>query len=422
MKFENEKDLDVIKSADYTSSNQIGIVVKTAEELGTSNVLGVYLPKVMMGIDFSASKLEKNVSISHSKIKNKKNTYLAGTASVKTKNYINIIGLNIPNLAMPQYAKYEKVFVSFVDNDIKSAYFLPYTLPNPGKRQKGDIFRIGAISKPPLTQKNTDVESSKENFYYMEFDTINKRIVIQNSQADMEKYQYTVLLDAKNGTLSLADGKRAVTINSANDQITLQNEASTIITLKEDTINMYCKKFNLEAEESITMKTKDYKLDTTKFAENSKEAKINHKTLEHESTKGKYTINNMETTCITKKVSVPLCFMDCTTGVAISGAVAASGMSVAPSPPSDKNMPSPSKGSMEVAMGNVVIKTGSTKVNQNSGAVPVVKFPQFQQIITLMCVDIDKALSAGSAVLPPTSSASVLPQVNQAAATSLSST
>lgn len=422
MKFENEKNLDIMKSADYTSSNQIGIVIKTAEELGTSNTLGVYLPKIMMGINFSIQQPEKNIAISHSKIKNKNNTFLAGTSSVVAKNYINLIGLNIPNLAMPQYAKYEKVFVNFVDNDIKSAYFLPYTLPNPGKRQKGDIFRIGAISKPPLTQKNMDVESSKENFYYMEFDTINKRITIQNSKADMEKFQYTILLDAKNGSLSLADGERAVTINSAKDQITMQNKASTIITLKEDTINMYCKKFNLEADESITMKTKNYKLETTKFQEDSKEAKITHKTLEHKSTKGKYSIDMMETTCMTKKVTVPLCFMDCATGVAISGAVAASGMSVAPSPPSDKSMPSPPKGNMQVDMGNITIKIGSNKVNQNAGAVPVVKFPQFQQIITLMCVDIDKALSAGSAVLPPTDSASVLPQLSQAAAQSLSAT
>lgn len=422
MKFEDEKKLDIIKSADYTSPNQIGIVIKTAEDLGASNVLGVYLPKIMMGINFSANLPKKTITITHSKIKNKKNTYLAGTNLLTTKCYINIIGLNIPNLAMPQFAKYEKVFVNFVDNDIKSAYFLPYTLPNPGKRQKGDIFRIGAISKPPLTQMQTDVESSKENFYYMEFDSINKRITIQNSQANLEKFQYTFLLDAKNSTLSIADGKRAVTINSLKDQITLQNEASTIITIKQDTINMYCKKFNLEAEESITMKTKDYKLETTKFQEDSKEAKITHKTLEHTSTKGKYSIDNMETTCHTKKVTVPLCFMDCSTGVAISGAVAASGMSVAPSPPSDKNMPSPSKGCMNVDSGNVVIKLGSTKVNQNAGAVPVVKFPQFQQIITLMCVDIDKALAAGSAVLPPTSSASVMPQISQAAAQSLSAT
>ena len=324
---------------------------------------------------------------------------------------------------MPQYAKYEKVFVNFIDNDIKSAYFLPYTLPNPGKRQKGDTFRIGAISKPPLTKINQDVESSKENFYYMEFDTTNKRIVIQNSKVALEKYQYTILLDAKLGSLSLADDDgRAVTINSAKDQITLQNKASTIITIKQDTINMFCKKFNLEADESITIKTKNYKLDTTKFEENSKQAKISHKTLEHESTKGKYKIDNMETSCLTKKVSVPLCFMDFTTGVAISGAVAASGMSFVPSPPSDKSMPSPSKGSMNIDMGNMVIKTGSNKVNQNAGAVPVVKFPQFQQLITLMCVDIDKALAAGPAVLPPTSSASVLPQVSQAAAQSLHST
>ena len=69
MKLSNEKDLNLIRSLDFTSSKHIGIVLKTSEELG-ENRLGLYIPKLMLGIECSKDPKEETEEIKFDKIVN----------------------------------------------------------------------------------------------------------------------------------------------------------------------------------------------------------------------------------------------------------------------------------------------------------------------------------------------------------------
>lgn len=416
MKWVNEHRLETTRSLDYTNRKNVGIVVKTAEELKISNQLGLYIPRFMLNIPFSKAK-EESISINYDKIKNHENSQI-GETSAKTRNYFKVNCLSGTNTTIPNYALYEKVLVECIDEDIKTLYFRTDFVVNPGKRGKGDYFRIGAIS-PNLQQKDTDVESSKENFYYMEFDTKNKRIIIQNSAVNGEKRQFTILLDAKNGTLSMTDGERTLNMNANEDRVTLQNKANSIITMEGENINIQCKNLNIEAEESIKMKTQKYKLETNTLEEKVKNAKIEHTKYELTSNSGKENVNSYEMQNLTHKVTVPIVDFQ-VTGLAVKGSVAATGVSIAPNPPSPSAFPSLPAGDSVSEFGNSTTKVGTTKMNSNFGSVPLVRSPELQRVIVQMCVKIDMALAKGEFPLPPTASAEILPQINSIMASSIS--
>ena len=252
----------------------------------------------------------------------------------------------------------------------------------------------------------------------MEFDTKNQRIVIQNSAVNGEKYQYTILLDAKNGTLSLSDSERTINMNSGEDRVSLQNKADSVITLVGDTIEISCKKFKLEAEESIDIKTKKMKIETNTLDEKAKKVNFEHDNVEIKSKKTTSQIDSYEMKNTLHKLEVPMADFQ-VTGLAVKGAVATTAIALGPTPPSPSAPPSVPKGSSVSEMGMTIVKSGTTTVNQNGGAVPLVKSTTLQQIIIQMCIEIDKALGAGSANLPPTASATVIPMTNIMASTSV---
>ena len=414
MRFGNETFLELNKSLNYTSESTVGIVYKTAEELGVSNQLGIYIPKLMMNISPQKGQpVEGTVSLNYNKIVNSERKSV-GDYTVKVRNYSIVNCIAPTNTSIPQYALYEKVFVDFIDQDIKTMYFTIDTLANPGQR-KSDIFRIGAIS-PNVKQRGQDVESSKANFYYMEFDTKNKRIVIQNSAVNAEKFQYTILLDAKNGTLSLTDSDRAVTIKSSEDRVTIQNKADSLITLEGDTIDIKCKKFNLEATESINIKTRKETIETTNLEETAKKVVFKHDNVEITSKNTKAKLDVYETKSNLYKIEVPM--LDCQVqGVAVKGALAATAIALGPTPPSPSVPPSIPKGASVSEMGQTVVKLGRMAVNQNAGSVPLAKATTLQQVLIQMCIEIDKA-QAG-VPMPPTASITVIPITAQIASNSV---
>lgn len=415
MRFLDEAHLKVEKSLDFTNKKTIGIVVKTAEELEETNVLGLFIPKLLFGITDYTPK-EEDVELNYDKIVNHENNRI-GANSIKSRNYFKVPGLYSTNSTMPAYGKYEKVFVDFIDSDIKTMYFTNETLVNPGKRE-GDIYRVGAISQN-MSQKNTDVESSKDNFYYMEFDTKNKRIVIQNSVVNGEEFQYTILLDAKAGTLSMTDGKRILNMNSKEDRVTLQNEADSLMTLEGDSIKIKTAKLDIEADTSVNIKTKKYKLETTNFETTSKSAKIDHASLELSSKNTKANLNIFEMTNLTHKITVPIMDLQVTT-LACKGLIAGTGLVMSPTPPSPSIPPTVPPGNSVSEFGHTTVKSGTQKVNTNMGAKPTVSAPSLQSILLQMCIEIDKALMKGEFPLPPTCSISVSPRLSSIVCASIS--
>ena len=407
MKISNERKLNLDKSLDFTSKKQVGIVLKTSEELG-ENKLGLYIPKLMLGIEFKKEPIEESININYDKIVNAENNQI-GETSVKSRNYISLMGANIPNMTPPAFAKYEKVLVDTIDSDIKTMYYETQTFANPGKR-KSDKFRMGAISAN-TSQKDQDVESSKNNFYHMEFDTDNQRIVIQNSIVNGEKFQFTILLDAKNGTLNMSDGKRMVSINSNDDRITLQNEADTIITMVEDTVNIQTKKLNINAEEEINIKTKNYKLETTNFEEKSDSAKTQHKTFEQNSTQGTYNIDVEKHSGTTMSINEKVGTEIMAPLTAANGVLAAASATYGGSPSLSAAIPQPPPNTSKVPVGKMEVDNGSMRVNNGDISVgaglPVAKYNELMSLLTILAIEIDKACAAGPAVVPGISSATL---------------
>lgn len=415
MKFVNENKLELKSSLDYTSKKTIGIIFKTAEKLGISNRLGLFLPKLMFSLPADQIKgkaVEGTHRIDYGMIVNHANNRI-GDGSAKYRNYSIVNCIGPTNATIPQYAEYEKVFVDFIDQDIKTMYFVTDTLTDPGQR-KNDIYRIGAIS-PNKTQKGS-VESSKGNFYYMEFDTKNKRIVIENSKVNGELQQFTILLDAKNGTLSMTDGQRTLNMKAGDDRVTLENKANSCITMEGDTINVRCKKFNLEADESITMKTKKMAIETNSLEEKAKTIKFEHENVELKSKSTKSEIDSNETKCKTYKIDVPV--LDCQAdGLAVKGVIGTTGVAISTSPPSSNAPAQVPKGGQQIEMGQFVLKMGTAAINQNAGAIPLTTSTGVQQVVLQLCIEIDKA-QAG-VPMPPTASMTILPIAQKMASTSV---
>jgi hypothetical protein len=226
-----------------------GIILKTNEELEKDNLLGVYIPKLMFGLPVKDGPYEKTVSIDTSKILNSKNKKI-GNTSFKVKNYVVLpVSMN-PNINTPKYNHGENVIIDFADNDIKSAYILPYSFGDTNRR-KTDVITIFVNNF-----KEAEEPLSLENIYAIQLDTKNQIATIFTSDNNGEKGVYTFTLNGKDGSILISDsGKRKIQIKTDDDSITLINEAESEFSMIDKVINMKADILNIEMESEINMKT-----------------------------------------------------------------------------------------------------------------------------------------------------------------------
>jgi hypothetical protein len=238
----------VTPSLHYTNQT-IGLVLKTNEELEKDNLLGVYITKLMFGLPIKNGPYEKTISINISKILNSKNKKI-GSTSLKLKNYVVLpVSMN-PNINTPKYESGENVIVDFADNDIKSAYILPYSFGDTNRR-KTDIITIFVNNF-----KENEEKPDTHNIYAIQLDTKNQIASMFTSDNNGEKGVYTFALNGKDGTVLISDsGKRKIQIKTDDDSIVLLNEAESEFSMIDKVMNMKADILNIEMESEINMKT-----------------------------------------------------------------------------------------------------------------------------------------------------------------------
>jgi competence protein ComGF len=225
------------------------LIVKTNEEIGKDNILGVYIPRLMFGLPIKDGAYEKTVSISTNKILNSKNKTI-GATSIKIKNYVELMVSMNPNINMPRYVNGENVIVDFADHDLKSAYILPYSFGDTNRR-KTDIITLFVNNF-----KEEGEEPQLHNIYALQLDTKNQMISLFTSNPNGEKGVYTFAINAKDGAILISDsGKRRILIKTDEDLITLMNEAKSEITMIDTVINMKADILNIDMVSEINMRT-----------------------------------------------------------------------------------------------------------------------------------------------------------------------
>jgi hypothetical protein len=225
------------------------LIVKTNEETGKDNILGVYIPRLMFGLPIKEGAYEKEISISTNKILNSKNKTI-GSTSIKIKNYVELMVSMNPNINMPRYVNGENVIVDFADHDLKSAYILPYSFGDTNRR-KTDIITLFVNNF-----QEEGEEPQLHNIYALQLDTKNQMISLFTSNPNGEKGVYTFAINAKDGAILISDsGKRRILIKTDEDLITLMNEAKSEITMVDTVINMKADVLNIDMKSEINMRT-----------------------------------------------------------------------------------------------------------------------------------------------------------------------
>ena len=236
----------------------IGIVVKTPEELERDNVVGVYIPRFMFGLDNKKGAYEENKSVTTDKILNSKNKSI-GSKKFKSKNYLTLPIAQSGCASSSRLVKGENVFIECCDKDIKNLYVLPFSLGDQVRR-KDDVF---TILIPNFKEWNESPVLNIENTYGLQIDTRSKILSLWTTcegggeTSDNEKGKYMISINPKEGKILVSDsGKRALTINTDEDSIIEQNEGGCKIEMVKDTINMYAPStINIEADDEINLKS-----------------------------------------------------------------------------------------------------------------------------------------------------------------------
>ena len=244
----------------------LGTIVKTPDDTGKDNVVGVYINKLMFGLPISEGPYEKKISIDTSKCLNSVNKNI-GKKEITIKNYVTLSIAQSNNVLPPKFARGENVFIETCDMDLKSMYVLPYALGEVNKR-KNDKFTVMV----PNFKKFDRSVMERNNTFGFELDSKNKIISLWTSKegadeaSKAEKGVYYMAFNAADGAILITDSaKRTIKINTDDDSISIENESETSISLDKDTINMKAKTMNIEVENDINIKSDTLNRDHTEI-------------------------------------------------------------------------------------------------------------------------------------------------------------
>lgn len=261
MQIKDDKIVSVESSINFIE-NTYGIIVKTAVE-NESNRVGVFIPRLMMGLDASGGATETTETIK-SKIKNFK-TKKIGSTSVTARNYVNVVPAKLYNISTPKFVKSERVKVEFGDKDIKTMSIRPFGIDDIEKRSFDTMdFYVPAsgAAKTPLDDNNK---------YFLRLDSENQFAKLHLSNANGEVSEMDLTFDGANGLVSVTDGKRAFGISTDEDIVHMKNEAGSVITLEGGklTVDVQDAEFIIGNKIKITAPTGEFEIDTMKVTSDS---------------------------------------------------------------------------------------------------------------------------------------------------------
>lgn len=251
---------NVLSLGSDANQDTVGIVIKTQEQFDNMPMLGVVIPKFMMGYEFKDGETAKDESlpISGAKCVNDATCTKFWNNSINIKNYITVRPLLNQNQSMPTYVIGDKVLVTVIDNDIKTLAFLPYSINRLGQRATDKYF-VGVPANPKENQALTE-----DNTYFIKMDSKEKVIILATSNQNGETAAQTIGMDAETGQIAITDNQeRTWLLDTQNDSITSKTSGTTIEQVG-NVINIKCDQMNIEAATSFKLKTSTYdeKFDT----------------------------------------------------------------------------------------------------------------------------------------------------------------
>ena len=244
MRMRDYKELIIERSYDFIKDNSLGIVMKTPQDTG-QNRYGVYIPRMMMGIPIDKGPYEKSIKLNSDLCLNSVNKEF-GSSDLVISNYVNLTMDTVYNISMPRFIEGEQVTIGVIDQDIKSMYIKPFCRDHV-KFRPTDSMKMYV----PASGKYDGDDLDDTNSYYLKLDSDSKTIRLHMSNGNGEVSQYDLSIDGSSGILSLTDGKRSIMINTNDDEVAMMNEAKSTIAIRGDSIDMSCKKFYLNASDTI---------------------------------------------------------------------------------------------------------------------------------------------------------------------------
>lgn len=367
--------LNVVGLGSDSNKETIGIVFKTSKDLNNRPLLGLIIPKFMIGYEFKDGQKASDISvpITGSKCVNETTTSKFWSSSVIIKNYILVRPYLNQNQSMPNYVVGDKVIVTIIDNDIKTLAFLPYTINRLGQRSTDKCM----FSVPANPKENTAL--SEDNTYFIKLDSDSKVIILSTSKKNGETCAQVIGMDAENGQIAISDNEdRSWILDTKNDSITSKTSGTTIeqtgnvINIKADTIN-------IEGETAINIKT-------SKLVEESDttEAKSSNVTYEFDNFKqssnsGKYEIQQEEHSGMSMSIKEST-YHNNTPLIGLNGQVVFPNFVIGAIP--NINAPVPPVNGMSGPSGAMLLQT-------DPAGMPLAKFPQLVPPLIDMSTKID---------------------------------
>lgn len=369
----------------YTNASDTpGIVFKLPEDTGVNDMLGVIIPKFMVGYDYKAGDkaTDKTVSIKNSKCINASGTSSFFTGSVVLKNYINVRPLLNQNQCMPTYVIGDKVLIKVIDDDIKTLMFLPYSINKLGQRAV-DTFRVAVPANPKI-----NTELTEDNTYYLLLDSINQYLELSTSQNNKEACVQTLKFDGKNGIITITDNKdMMMSLDTKNDEAILKTSGSSIKATGDKTV-VTADTIEINGDSNVKIKTDTLDIDAETINSSGSNVTCDYDNFKQTSDTGKYEISTEEHSgnAISFKgstfhVDIPL--------IGLNGTVIFPTYTIGAV--SNINVPVPPTSGMSGPNGTMCMQTDPT-------GLPLVKFPQLMSVLSVIAAAADMyPCGAGSA-------------------------
>ena len=352
----------------------IGIVIKTVEENNNKPVLGLYIPKLMLGYEFNGNNVkaeDASISIKGSKCLNENKSFW--NDSVMIKNYIQVRPFLNQNQSMPLYTKGDKVIVTLVDNDIKTLAFLPYSINRLGQRAV-DILQMAVPANP---KENTALD--EDNTYFIKLDSKAKIIILSTSKKNGEACAQTFGMDAENGQIVITDNQdRSWLLDTQNDSVTTKTSGTTV-EQNADVINVDCDTMNVKAETKITVKTDTMEIECDTIKSKGSDVTYEYDNFEQKSDSGKWNVENEEHKGTSMEISESTYHSDADL-IGLNGTVIFPVFHIGKVP--NINTPVPPINGISGSDGSMTLQT-------DPAGVPVVKFPQLMACLTQIAAAAD---------------------------------
>ena len=327
-----------------------------------------------------------------------------GSKSITLTNCVELYTAYPSGLAMPDYQIGDVVFVSFIDQDMKTMYCEESPVKQSGKKE-GERVRLSAPAKKENSNEN--VEFSKANEYAIEIDSRKdaQRILISTSNLNGEKCPFFIGLDSKNGVFYInAGGEEVFKYNSEDDEWFFKTKGGATASIKDNVISLNCDEFKLKAESKVSIETKNYEMKTDKLTEEATTVKKKYNNLNQEGSSAKFKIQNESHEGLSMRFKHTIGFQVESVISAFNGLVMAAQLAFGSGPPSidipisvPENTMKVDSGNMDMGNSNISVKNGN--MNMGMMSQPLAKASPLYNAVVKLAAFYDILQVVGQATL-----------------------